>query len=407
MSVPSIGTPLERLSVLPDIINWKGGWVIGGQYYKNDVVVDPDGGSFILGITASAAGFDPSLDPAWIELSGIATGIKTLNEGPGITITNFPDDIINNEGILTVNPGTNINIDYTEPQNPKFIANVVTRLIGGNGIRVYGLPNPIVENTGVLSLEGVDGIQTLGTNDVLLTNGGILSLGQGPGTTITAGQKPTLSLINVTTVAADVAPSAIFLNGDLPYNPTVNIFCGQLSLMFDSTSTDLTTDPLPIPQAVPDPEAFGTGTLPITLADGIFTTMLANGNAQNLPDCCFLLDFSSWTIFVDGVGPTNGIGAFGYTLIELSFVDTTTAGGPFYYTGGVAQTGFGVVINRFSPTVMPYTVTLGQIPFNIADARSAGLRTINQIRFLNPIYAYLQILSAGGVWATFFPNGVQ
>lgn len=401
MSIPVFGSGLERLSVLPDAINWKGDWIIGEQYYKNDVVVDPSGGSYILNVTSSAAGFDPALDPAWSELSGIATGVTSLRDGTGISITGAPDVTVNNEGIIEVFDGDNITIDFTDPQKPKISANVITRLIAGNGIRVYGLPNPIVENTGVVSLVGDDGsgILTNGVNDVDVANDGIIILQQGPGTTVTEGQNPTLSLNGVVKVTAG---GEIFFNGDdRKNNPIVNILAGQLTLMFDSTSTDLNTDPFPIPPADatgPTP-IYGTATLPITLADGLFANLLANGDPMAV-NPVVLLDFSSWSILFDGTGPTSGISIVKRT-VNITFADNSVPGNPLYYTLA------GVTVNLFSPPVLPYVGSFGQTAFDINDARSSGLRTIDTIIFSNPFFCYIQILSAGGVWGVYYPNGLQ
>ena len=85
----STTTPLERLAEFPNMMNWRGTWLVTEQYLKNDVVVSPsNGSSYILTETSLLNGTDPSINAEWAELAPAATGVTQINAGAGITVTN-------------------------------------------------------------------------------------------------------------------------------------------------------------------------------------------------------------------------------------------------------------------------------------------------------------------------------
>lgn len=112
MSLVTIVNPLTRLNVLPNGMNWRGGWSATEQYYKNDVVVSNiNQSSYILtGETTSYGGNDPTTNPLWVELSSQSTGIVSVNAGTGISITG-------NQGTPIVNANNIYSNYYTASPN--------------------------------------------------------------------------------------------------------------------------------------------------------------------------------------------------------------------------------------------------------------------------------------------------
>lgn len=69
-----LDSPFERLQYLPTTMAYKGAWIPGTQYYKNDVVLSPvNGAVYVLNITSLNDTTDPANDPLpspWTSLSG-------------------------------------------------------------------------------------------------------------------------------------------------------------------------------------------------------------------------------------------------------------------------------------------------------------------------------------------------
>jgi hypothetical protein len=392
MTAPSNGNYLTRLSILPNSVNWKGEWIIGEQYYQNDVTLDPSGGSFILLETASLSGIDPAFNPAWTEVSGVATGVRTIRTGNGIELTgDLMTPTISNTGVLEVIDGEAITINLSNPSEPQINTTAVAGVFAGDGIAVTG-QTPRITNTGVITLRAGAGIQStsiFGNQYPELTNTGVHSLILS-GLNTTGGQKPVLSNPGVLSVAV---VKNLELTGD-PKAPTIN-FLGsppQLSRVFDVTVNPIETDPLIIPPV-------GDATFIITLEDGLFKNLLANG-APPSNTGTFMLDFSSFVLDWQVVGPFTIPGTDAYFVI--SFIDDTTPGSVPY------NLQYGMVGNILAPYEGPGTTNPGLVKFNINDARNrCGLRTVDYISFFNPLLSDMVLYSASGVWGTYYPNGIQ
>lgn len=162
MSLTTLQNPLSRLNVLPNTMNWRGGWDVSEQYYLNDIVSSPiDTFSYILTATSLLGGTDPSLSAEWTRLTPIT--------GTG--------------EITFVGQGNGIIVDETDPSIPVVINDGVITFTAGTGLTNSGTPtDPIFDNTGVLSITATTGLNNIGTaQEPELVNTGVLSLAVGSG----------------------------------------------------------------------------------------------------------------------------------------------------------------------------------------------------------------------------------
>ena len=416
MSFPSINNPLQRLQGLPNATNWLGTWIIGGQYYMNDMVVDPNGSTYILtGATASASGLDPSHNTVWTEFSGVSTGVKSLHAGDGISIdeTDPANPKVNNEGVITLIEGTNVSIIEDPPHTFTINATGLTEVIAGVGIEVIpDLDNPLsisVFNTGILSVsvdnEGLSKTSSAAGQLVTLNNTGVLTLIPGDGIASTGGQLPQVSNTGVLFVGGQ---GAIEVSG-LVQIPTISCSTGKVSLIFTVITTNIQTNPYPIPGVDLDtsPPTFYFGYILIDLNLNFFSFSLK----QSVPmKGGFLLDFSNWVI---EIGLSVGVLGDGFSSIfDIEFDDDETTGHPTYNLSKLVT-----LCPSFDTITTPYTFNLGKIYFDFTDAWNSGIRTITAItltnrtvkgeRFGETIPSDMYIKGGGGLWGTYYPNGIQ
>ena len=364
MSLNPLDNPLERLGVLPNGMNWRGGWLVSEQYYLNDVVISPlTTASFILnGKTTLLGGADPSLNPDWIELSNPTTGVVSVNAGVGITITGTGSNpIVNNDGILTFTAGTGVNNTGTAT-NPIINNTGVLTCSAGTGISITGTTNPIITNDGIRTLTAGAGVSVSAGNNPIVANTGILGITAGSGLSSTGGQTPTLA------VSTSLQP--------------------KISQIFYQLNVPAGLTPSPVPPT-------STGSIVVILnSPTMFATQLATTGTPD-PNGSWLIDLSSWNFILT----TTPVGL--NRIITFTFVDNTTAGGPFTYSpnvGGIVRFQIGANVPSFN---------LGQVVFDMNVARGTGMRTIDEIVVNNTTGADLYMGGWNDVIATYYPQGVQ
>jgi len=422
MSVQGLQSPLERLSVLPTTVNWRGAWDPTEIYFKNDIAVSPlNGSSYILTGTISVTNAtDPSLSALWTEFSSLSTGIQSVaGLAPGITVdnTNPLQPIIINSGVLGVLGGAGaINVDNTDPQNPVINSTAITNLGQGTGILIGGTASvPVINNTGVLQVLAGGGIAVSApTGNVTVSNNGIISLIAGAGITVdttvdprnptisnagvaslavqtpglssTGGLNPTIANTGVLTVAP--ADSSIIITGT-PQNPILQSDTPIISLF--SATTNYSGQP---------PIASGTtGTLPLFGVPGnLFSTYMLNG-APN-PNGVFMIDMTTISYMFNLVPGSPTVTSSAYSI---SFEDSVTVGGPYFYTSGTFPSNYWLSLGQS----YPITAFLGQVYLEVAAARATGMRAVNVIRVTNGTNAPMVLTSSGGVFAVYYPNGIE
>ena len=411
MSIPQFDNPLERLSVLPNAMNWRDTWVSGTQYFMNDVVTEPNSTvTYILvGVTSLLSTENPATDPLWTVLSATTTGVTGVQQGAGISITgSSTNPTISNAGIISILPGVNINIDDVDPQNPIINCTAVQEIIGGVGITVAGLPNPIVTNTGVRTLTVGAGLSSSGGPHPGLANTGVVSIEAGDGIEVLGLPNPIITNTGVFSIIAGENCTISPLNGK--GDVTVNALAPQLTRAwtFINTAAGITTDPFPIPAADTVTGTSGTGTFLLgfnLVDDSIFKTYLADGAPD--PNGVFLIDMTAYNLLYIGNGDSglNDIDGVPPYALTFQLRDTTTAGGPYSYT----LTSFAANISNSGPNGVkyPFPVTLGQFYFDVNFARGAGMRTIDEIIIVNNLTSPLELITGNNVYAVYYPRGPE
>jgi hypothetical protein len=419
MSIQGLQNPYERLQVLPTTVNWRGTWTATESYFRNDVVISPiNAASYILANqTALTGGVDPSANPDYVELSPLSTGVIGVVQGTGITVdnTNPQTPIINNAGVITINgDGTTINVDNTDPQNPVISSNSITNIIQGAGISVdnNNPQAPIIGNTGVLRILPADASVNVinQTGNVSISVNGLTGVTQGPGIGIagspnnpeisntgvrtlsvnfglstTGGTNPTLTNTGVITVAA--ADTSIIVTGTaqdvlLRTSAPVATRCFSINTQTTNFAPAAPNNSVVIVVAVPP--------LP-----NIFNDYLANGAPD--PTGIFMIDMNELSLlFFQAPGGSDIISN---NVCSVSFLDNASE-----YTSAV------VLNNSYLVPTQSYPVnaSAGMLYFNVADARTAGLTTVNGIRFNNQTNGSMVIQSyVIPINGTYYPAGLQ
>ena len=387
-TLESLANPLERLQVLPEVMNWRGLWNNTTQFYRNDVVLSPlTTAPYLLTRLALLGGLDPSLVPAnWTELSPTTGGITGLTAGNGISITGTPTlPQINNTGVLQVVAGTGITNVGTAEQ-PELRNTGLTSLNVGTGLSSTGGQTPTLANTGVISITTTagSGITITGSpNAPTVVNSGILAVNAGSGISITSVPSANQPTIANTGVISITAGSGITISG-----PTQTPTISATASAADPLASAITVGGV-FPSAIP---AGSTGSTAVIVSPtSQLALQLANGSPD--PNGTWVLDITSYCFNL--TAPSGGS-----MTITTGIEDTTTGGGPYTYTG-IAGTGTTYV------GTPPLYFSVNKIYIDVAAARATGLRVLDTLLVSNDTGGDLQNTSVGLITATYFPNGIQ
>lgn len=420
MSVQGLQNPYERLQVLPTTMNWRGAWLVTQTYFKNDVVISPaNGASYILANqTALNGGPDPSLNAEFVELSPLSTGVQGITAGTAIGVdnTNPSNPVISNNGVRTVNgDGVTVVVDNTDPNNPVISSNSITVLQAGGGITVDNTnPQiPVIGNSGVRQILAADasvnisnptGIVTISANGLVsVTEGvgiqitgtpqnpeiastGVLTLLAGEGIQSSGGTNPTVNNTGVLSVAP--VDSSIIVSGTAQ-NVQLRTAAPVLTRVFNST-----WNAIPQPPVLPGANKSLSGVTPGSPSN-IFTNYLANG----APDATgiFMIDMTAFLM----IFAANGAPQVVQNVVYVSFFDSVL--NKEYVSA--------TILNNFYLTIgeaYPLSGALGLVYFNVADARTAGLRTLNGILIHNTTNGTMAIQSGPTTFnGTYYPLGLQ
>ena len=388
-------TPLERLGLLPNGMNWRGDWDVAEQYFLNDVVRSPANlSSYILnGRDALRGGVDPTLNPDWVELSSATTGVIQVNAGAGITIAGTATvPVVENDGILSITAGnagiTVVGGAGAPPLNAVISNSGVLGITNGLGINVTGTAQqPIINNNGVRTLTAGAGmvVNNADPNNPVVVNGGVTSIVDGgAGITITNPTGPAVTITN-DGVLSVTAGTGISVTGTAQ-NPVIN------SSAVSPILSRFVFSNIPIgslPQNLP-----ATGSYNFIFGNfGFFATSFATGTAD--PNGCWVVDLS-------GIVFQNLSGSAMSSSASFTFQVQDNSGA--VYTIDPFVDGGEVLVAYPNTTV----VTLPRMVFPLSTMRSAGIT--------NPKYF---IINNGGdqdfkitaISTTFFPiyypNGIQ
>jgi hypothetical protein len=391
MSITSaLDNPIERLGILPNAMNWRGGWLATEQYYQNDVVISPvNNASYILnGVTALLGGVDPTINPDWIELSSTSTGVLQVNAGAGIIITGTGTvPVINNDGVITLTtpPSSGITIGGSA-QNPTVSNSGVITLINGPGIAITGSPNvPIISNNGVVSVTAGSGIQIGGGDpkNPIVVNDGVLSVASaGTGITVTGGTGPNPTIQNdgVLTVAAG---SGVTITGTAQ-NPIISATStpSTLTVMNLFTNVPIGGSALTIP---------ATGSLNVTavLLSPFIVNAFANGTGD--PNGTFVFDFHL-TFYTSGL------------LLATAQFDYTFSDGTNNYLVPATEGGEQLVLFGFTTCVF----TMNRLVVPLSNIRGSGVTNITRLIITNNTTLPFTLYSAPLTHCpVYYPDGIQ
>ena len=432
MSIQGLQTPFERLAALPTTMNWRGTWLNTETYFQNDVVVSPlSTAAYILpNETTHRGGVDPALSPLWAELSPLSTGIQSITSGnAGIAVDNTDPQqpIVSNTGVLTIGAGTGIEVDNTDPLNPVVSSTAVSQVQAGNGILIGGTQQlPLITNTGVLQLNQGDGISlTAQTGTIGISNTGVIQIIPGGG--IDVGTDPNFVTLTNTGVTNFTALGSGLIQGGTAQSPTVtnngvlSVAAGDATIIVNNTDPHnpiISSSAPQFSQIVSVAFPFSaTGTYPPNTAMIIevitsraipspFTTYLLNGAPSPLG--IFMIDLTQFMLnFTASPGGSPNVIQNQYSI---TFVDATTAGGPYSYTSAT------ILNNQYLVAGSLYTngqslginPPLGYVYFNVADARTAGMRQLDALRVLNSTNGTMNMLSyVQGINGVYYPAGLE
>lgn len=416
MSIQGLQNPFERLQILPTTMNWRGTWLINDTYFRNDVVISPiNGASYLLANQTSVrGGADPSANAEYIELSPLSTGVMGINQGAGILVTGPANNpTISNNGVQTVDgDGVTINVDNTDPNNPVISSNSITILQQGAGIIIDNInPQvPVITNNGVRQILAGDatvtvsnptGIVSLSANGLLsitqgagigvtagqnpqISNTGVISLTPGQGINVTPGQNPTISNTGVLSVAA--SDNSIVVDNTDPQNPVIRTTTPVLTRCFFINIIAQTNAP------VGPNSSFIIGT-DVPPPPNIFSDYVANGAPD--PTGIFMIDFTPMLFYFFGGG------AVVQNVFYVAFHDSLN--NHEYVSSTVLNTSYLVVNQGF-----PITASPGMLYFNVADARATGLRVISSVRIYNNTNGNMAIQNLPTlINGTYYPLGLQ
>lgn len=387
-------TPLERLGLLPNGMNWRGDWDIDTQYFLNDVVRSPANlSSYILnGKDAYLGGADPSLDPIWVELSAATTGVQQVNAGRGISLDPLgtaTNPIIDNDGILTITAGPGIGVvgggtTGVPPFNATISNNGIISALNGPGISTSTAGGVLtITNNGVRSINQGNGItvDTSVPNVPTIINNGIVGIVSG-GTGITATTTANVSTITNTGVLSVNAGTGISVSGPAA-TPTISTnFTAPLLSNFVISNINT------LPAVVP---AGGQFILPLGL-QGLIATSFGSGVSD--PNGTWLINCGN--VIFQNISPTSTT-----ATLTLQVQDNFTTA---IYTIPIGQGGDSLI-----GTQTGTAVSLGTFVLPVAAVRAAGLNRLDRLIVTNNTSQdiYLTSLNVSYNAAIYFPLGVQ
>lgn len=418
-----LGTPLQRLAALPQMMAWRGEWNATDEFFRNNIVVDPTTtGSYVYtGFSASiSGGLPPSqvIGPSiWTAVgTNVAAGVQVVREGAGIIVDGSDTTpTINNNGVITLTAEGGLGNIGTAQYPILVLENSLLQVQAGLGISVSGGAVPTISNTGIVNLLPGAGISITGDGDVTAANTGVISITAAPGTalTITAGQNPTIT----NTGAFSVSPGlGIAIGGVAPNEPQIDN-AGVISIVPHNIQV---TGGFPAPGdkqlAMLNPIrtlVFPTGPLAMVPSTIISLNSSALIDITQSPGTLWAsimqngLPYSTGIFMVNFALKFTGTASSSYPNITLFLQDNTQS--PTVELGPFIAVAKGGAIG-LSSLVPERTYLFPDCAINIAQARALGFRRLTGLRVFqganltNP--SIIRLTSSGNCWATYFSQTV-
>jgi len=271
--------------------------------------------------------------------------------------------------------------------NPTITNTGVLTVTAGLGIVNTGSANAVVlENTGAVQLQAGNGISITGSAQFpTITNIGVRAVQKGAGISIdnTNPNIPTISNDGVLTVNQG---AGVIVDNTDPHNPIVSAAVGSVNQIIQGGG------PGGIIQMVPTTCSVGGQAIVIVVPNGILASYLATGPPSATG--VFLLNFTGFNLFFTN---TSGSPAVGQRTVGIAFFDSVRN-----VTYSPGQT-----VGLSTTALYPINATMPVCIFDVTAARTAGLRTLNQIVFTNNTNSPFVLPSTNIITAVYYPNGLQ
>jgi hypothetical protein len=298
-------------------------------------------------------------------------------------------------------------------EDPILNCTLLDQVIPGPGINVFGIPSPVIANTGVVLLQsgagvtvdfqpfGVPGPSGIGNGVATITNTGIVDMDSGEGIAVAGGQiksiqnfglEDIIASTGITNTGTTKAP--VLENGGVisiaPANSSVTITGGPSHVELSSNTPQKTNVWLAnsAMTMAPNPVNNGTGVIAITQTVGtLWESCLETGQpfssgvfTLQMP-FTFRLDYS----FISG------------TNLTFTLFDSTT------------NSSYSLSHNVYPLDVVgpgKYLIyKLGTVVIDLAALRATGFRKLTSINMLAGSLVIIRLQDIGGpAFATFFPT---
>jgi len=399
MSSIELDDAYERHEFLPLAINWLGPWDSASVYFRNDVVTSPINTASYIMIgpqTSLQGGDDPSINTTnWFQYGRSTDTVHNITVGPGLELTGTSiNPIVKNTGVVSIVPGdgfTNIGT----ATDPILACETLTAIVPGLGIDVFGLPIPNIENTGVTYIrEGAGMVLDYTNGQAYIFNGGIESLTAAPtdpGLTVSAGPIKTITNTGLLSVIAGTgiindgtATEPELRSGGVasltPLNPSMTITGNGSVLQLASNNPRKTPVWLPTSATQLSPT---TRIIPITQAPGLWADCLATG-----------VPFSSGYFALNIPFTFSSPDIRNSTSLQLQLIlldSTNNIQYPIFYR----------VYNPRLPNSPFVRYCIGNVLINLFELRASGFRVLTGIQVLGTV---ISLESVGGpAYATYYP----
>lgn len=400
MSSIELDTAFERQEYLPLAINWLGVWSSDTVYLKNDVVTSPiNTASYIMvgPQTSIQDGGDPSINTTnWFQYGRSTETVQNITVGDGLELTGTSiNPIVKNTGVVSIVPGDGIS-NIGTATDPILACETLTALVPGLGIDIFGLPIPNIVNTGVTYLREGGGISINYTGQqAYIFNSGIESLTTPPNSGLTVSAGPIKTIAN-TGLLSVIAGAGIINDGTAtepelrsggvasltPLNPSMTITGNGSVLQLSSNNPKRTPVWLPTSATQISPNP-NARIIPITQAPGLWANCLATG-----------VPYSSgyFSLNIPFTFSSPDIRISTSVQLALTLLDSTNnIQYPIFYR----------IYNPRLANAPFVRYCIGNVLINLFELRASGFRVLTGIQVQGP---NLSLESVGGpAYATHYP----
>jgi hypothetical protein len=399
MSSIELDTAFERQEYLPLAVNWLGVWSPETVYLKNDVVTSPiNSASYIMvgPSTSIKGGGDPSINTTnWFQYGRSIDTVQNITVGDGLELLGSDTNpIVKNTGVVSIVHGDGIS-NIGTAADPILACETLTAIVPGLGIDVFGIPIPNIENTGVTYLREGGGISITYTGQqVNIFNSGIESLTTPPnsGLTVSAGPIKTITNTGLLSVIAGTgiindgtATEPELRNGGVEslvaLNESVSITGNGSVLNLVSNNPHKSVVWFPTSATIRSPT---TGIIPITQAPGLWEDCLATGLPYS--SGYFVLNIP-FTLAFPVKALVNSV------QLNILLIDSTNnIQYPYFYRIYPPK-------SFIRSDFIKYTI--GNVLINLFELRASGFRELTGIL----VQGNVSIESVGGpAYATYYAN---